>query len=213
ATRALAIARNRLGYARLTADEAGVVIALPAEAGQVVAVGQPVARIARLGEREAVVAIPEHKLDLARAAAARVALWADGSRTYPAVLREIAPQADGATRTFEARFSIPDADDAVSLGMSARVILTPDPTSRVVRLPAAAVISQGRDAMVWVLDPAAGTVARARVEVAAFGQRETLISAGLSSGDLVVTLGAHLLDDGQRVRVVERGVETAGDVR
>src|SRR5439155_8815414 len=87
----LTLARNRLSYCELTADADGVITALPAEAGQVVAEGQVVARLARDGEREAVVSLPENQADAARSARATVTLWAAPGESYPAVLRELSP--------------------------------------------------------------------------------------------------------------------------
>ena len=82
ATRALALAKNQLAYTDLVATEAGVITALPVEVGQVVSAGQLIARVARLDELEAVVSIPESRIDGDRNAAATVTLWADADRVY-----------------------------------------------------------------------------------------------------------------------------------
>ncbi len=94
-----------------------------AEPGQVVALGQSVVRIARHGDKEALVALPETWLTEARKSNARVQLWSDRGRSFTANLRELSPQADPATRTYAARFTIRDADDSVALGMTATVTL------------------------------------------------------------------------------------------
>jgi len=67
----LTLARNRLSYCDLTADADGVIITLPGEAGQVVAEGQVVARLARDGEREAVISLPENQAIAAKRPAPR----------------------------------------------------------------------------------------------------------------------------------------------
>ena len=72
AKRALDLARNQLGYADLKADADGVITATLAEPGQVVAIGQAVARLAHRGEKEAVVALPETWLGEARKSNATV---------------------------------------------------------------------------------------------------------------------------------------------
>src|SRR5215468_8090469 len=125
ARRALDLARNQLTYADLKADADGVITATLAEAGQVVAIGQPVARLAHHGEKEAVVALPETWLAEARKSKALVRLWADRERRFEARLRELSPQADAATRTYAARFTIENADEAVAYGVTATVTLTP----------------------------------------------------------------------------------------
>src|SRR5215475_10054396 len=125
ARRALDMARNQLAYAELKADSDGVITATLAEAGQVVPIGQGVVRLARRGEKEAVIALPETWLEEARHAGASVQLWSDPGHRFAARLRELSPQADGATRTYAARFTIEAADDTVVLGMTATVTLTP----------------------------------------------------------------------------------------
>ena len=69
ARRALDLADNQLAYAQLKVDVDGVITATLAEPGQVVAIGQPVARLAHHGEMEALVALPETWLGEARKAA------------------------------------------------------------------------------------------------------------------------------------------------
>src|SRR5437016_5830976 len=105
ARRALDLARNQLGYGDLKADADGVITATLAEAGQVVAIGQAVARLAHRGEKEAVVALPETWLGEARKSNATVRLWSERDRSFEATLRELSPQADAASRTYAARFT------------------------------------------------------------------------------------------------------------
>jgi RND family efflux transporter MFP subunit len=203
AERALAFARNQVAYTNLRANEAGTITALPVEVGQVVAVGQLVVRLAQLAEREVVVAIPESRLDDARASEATVDLWADDSRHYRAALREFSPQADPVTRTYPARFTIEGADDAVVLGMTATVRLVRKEGRTVVRLPLGAIYSDGSGASVWVIAADDVHLRRTPVEVIEFHQNDVLISSGLSAGERVVALGAQLLDDRATVRIVE----------
>lgn len=204
AERNLAISRNQAGYASLKADQAGVVTQLPVEVGQVVAAGQLVVRLARDGEREAVVAIPESRVAEIRNAHSEVELWASSARRYPARLREISPQADAATRTYMARFSILEADAGVGLGMTATVLAQAVASAQSVRVPASAVLNDGRGPAVWVIDGSGARVIRRPVTVKSFGQNEVTLSAGLSEGERIVTLGVHVLDEGRPVRIVEQ---------
>jgi RND family efflux transporter MFP subunit len=203
AERAVGFARNQVAYTELRANEAGVITALPVEMGQVVAVGQLVVRVARLVEREVVVAVPESRLDDARASKATVELWADDSRHYRATLREFSPQADPVTRTYQARFSIEAADDGVVLGMTATVRLVRKERRLAVRLPLGAVYADGSGASVWVVMPDNTHLRRTPVEVIEFHQNDVLIASGLDGGERVVALGAQLLDENKPIRVVE----------
>jgi RND family efflux transporter MFP subunit len=202
ARRALDLARNQLAYADLKSDADGVVTATLAEPGQVVAVGQPVARLAHRGEKEAVVALPETWLGEAQEARATVRLWSDRDRSFHARLRELSPQADPATRTFAARFTILDADDTVAFGMTATVTLTRERETPVARLPLAAVLNRGTGPTVFVVDRTGALTVRP-VTVAAFTADSALITGGVNDGDRIVTLGVQTLEAGLRVRTVE----------
>jgi RND family efflux transporter MFP subunit len=202
ARRSLDIARNQLAYADLKADADGVITATRAEPGQVVAVGQAVVQLAHRGEKEAVVALPETWLGEVRQAKAAVRLWSDGDRTYQARLRELSPQADTATRTYAARFTIPDADDAVAYGMTATVTLSRPGEETVARLPLSAVLNRGKGAAVFVVDDAGALVLR-NVTVSSFNGEVAYVTEGISNGDRVVTLGVQKLEAGLKVRAIE----------
>lgn len=203
ATRALSLAKNQLAYTNLIATEAGVITALPVEVGQVVSAGQLIARLARLDELEAVVSIPESRIDGDRDAAATVTLWADADRAYPAKLREISPQADPATRTYQARYSLLKPDAAIALGKTATVHLASPGTGERAKLPLAAVFKDQGQPSVWLIDEANGRLIKKSVEVSAWTETSAIISGGLAAGQKVVAAGVHKLDAGTPVRIVE----------
>lgn len=203
ARRALDLARNQLDYSDLKADADGVITATLAESGQVVALGQAVARLARDGEKEAVVALPETWLAEARKARASVRLWSDKDRSFNATLRELSPQADTATRTYAARFTIKDADDTVAFGMTATVTLANPGEERVAKVPLAAILNRGAGPSVFVVDDSSALVARP-VQVASFTEESALVTGGIRDGEKVVTLGVQKLEAGRKVRAVEQ---------
>src|SRR6478752_2953723 len=84
AERSVELTKNSLSYATLVADTRGVVTATLIEPGQVVAAGQSAIRVARLGEKEAVVAIPETLLGRAKTGLATVSLWSDANKKLAA---------------------------------------------------------------------------------------------------------------------------------
>src|SRR3954470_15542289 len=201
AERSVDLTRNSLSYATLVADAKGVVTATLIEPGQVVGSGQTAVRIARVTEKEAVVAIPETLLARARDGAAWVTLWSEPDKKYAAKLREIAPSADPATRTYTAKFSLPEADEKVSLGMTATLTLSDRDTGRVARLPLSALFSQGGDPSLYVVDNA-GEVTLKPVAVKAYESSDVVITSGVDEGAKVVVLGVQKLDPSQKVRVV-----------
>ncbi|MBX9926838.1 MAG: efflux RND transporter periplasmic adaptor subunit [Hyphomicrobiaceae bacterium] len=211
AERNFEIARNQLGYARLEATAAGVVTALSVETGQVIAAGQTVARVAQLGELDVAVGVPEHMAASVQTAAAEASVWngAAGQRITVA-LRELSPEADRVGRMYQARFALPQGA-AFELGRTATVHLSAPGVAtgqgpvagRVVKLPLSAVMNDGRAAHVYVLDGET-RVKRKAVTIASLGATQAVIAAGLETGERVVTMGVHRLDEGQPVRVVEQ---------
>jgi multidrug efflux pump subunit AcrA (membrane-fusion protein) len=182
AERSVELTNNSLSYATLVADSRGVVTATLIDSGQVVASGQTAVRVARFAEKEAVVAIPEN-------------------RKYTARLREVAPSADPATRTYLAKFSLPDAGDNVSLGMTATLTLADSQTERVARLPLSSLYSQGGDPSLYTVDDK-GEVALKPVSVKSYESNCVVISGGVDEGAKIVVLGVQKLDPTQKVRVV-----------
>jgi RND family efflux transporter MFP subunit len=201
AKRSLDLARNQLAYAELKADADGVITATLAEPGQVVALGQGVVRLARDGAKEALVALPETWLGEARKSQATVRLWTDQGKSFAAHLRELSPQADAATRTYAARFSIEDADDSVAFGMTTTVTLSRASDERRARLPLSAILNRGQGASVYLVD-ASGTLVLRPVTVASFTEDTAVVTSGISNGDKIVTLGVQKLAAGAKVRVV-----------
>src|ERR1700754_2833731 len=201
AERSVDLTKNSLSYATLAADARGVVTATLIEPGQVVAAGQTAIRVARFAEKEAVVAIPETLVGRAKEGVATVTLWSEPDKKYAAKLREIAPSADPATRTYLAKFSLPDAGESVSLGMTATLTLADPATTRVARLPLSALFSEGGDPSLYIVDDTV-EVALKPVAVKSYESNCVVISGGVDEGAKVVALGVQKLDPAQKVRVV-----------
>src|SRR5580704_10752549 len=201
AERSVDLTRNSLSYATLAADTRGVVTATLIEPGQVVASGQTAIRVARFAEKEAVVAIPETLVERAKTGSASVTLWSEPNRKYIAKLREISPSADPATRTYLAKFSLPDVGDNVELGMTATLTLCDGKTARVARLPLSALYDAGDKPSFFVVDDA-GNITLKPVTIKAYESNDVVITDGVDEGAKVVALGVQKLDPSQKVRVV-----------
>ena len=200
----LSLSRNQLGYTSLTADQDGVITAVMGDAGQVVSAGQPVVRLARLGEKEVLISIPETRLSATRAAKeVAIRMWADPTRTYTGRLRELSPIADAGTHTFAARISVTNAGPEVALGMTANVLF-PGTANQALRnsilLPLSALYRQTDQTAVWVVDPKTSQVALKPVSVAQYRENGVEIAEGIAVGDTVVTAGVNKLVAGQIVR-------------
>jgi RND family efflux transporter MFP subunit len=195
------LARNAQSYAELKAEADGIVLAANAEAGQVVTAGQSIVRLARDGDREAQVAVPERDIEDLAKARAEAALWTDPSQMRQAVLRELSPNADPTTRTFQARFSLPDLAPDAPLGMTVTLNLKPAEETRLARVPLSAILNEGKGAEVFVVN-GNGELRRRAIEIRSLEARDALVAGGLSEGDQIVILGIHTLKPGQRVRAV-----------
>jgi multidrug efflux system membrane fusion protein len=204
---------NQADYTTLVADVDGVVTAIDAEVGQVVQAGTPVVRVARTAEKEVVIGIPENKVDkvdaLRQSADVVVRLWADAEQTIPGKIREIAPMADAATRTYTVKVALPARVDA-RLGMSATVELaTGAATTGGLRVPLSALVNNKGTSSVWIVEN--GAVKLVPVQVAGQVDNDVLVSGAVRAGQNVVTAGVNLLKPGQKVRILTADVARRAD--
>lgn len=191
------ISGNQAAYGTLSAEFPAVVTAVLADAGQVVGAGQAVFRLARPEEKEVAIAVAESRLaELKAATALSVGLWANPDLRLRGELRELAPAADPATRTYAARIRLLDAPPEVRLGMTARVFLDAAGEAALL-VPLAAVVDQGSGPLVWVV--AAGKANPRPIRLSRFQEDGAVVSAGLQAGELVVVAGAARLVAGQAV--------------
>jgi RND family efflux transporter MFP subunit len=197
----LKVAKDNARYTTLVASGDGVVTAVLAEPGQVLSQGQAVFRIARLGEMEAVADVPEQ--DVARLSSAHltISLWALPGVAIDGKLRELAPSADAATRTYRAKIMLNSPPPGVQLGMTATVNASREEAGSAALLPMTSLTKEGTTPAVWVLNDAKDGLALRPVTIAAYVGDLVAIAGGLKEGEFVVTAGVHKLDAGQKVRV------------
>ena len=199
----LKAAEDRVSYTKLTADAAGVVTATAAEPGEVVQAGQVVVRVALSGGRDAVFDVPGELLRSAPSDPQITVSLTDAPNVkVTGQVREISPQADAITGTFEVRVGLNDPPAEMRLGsiVAGRVKLDPTP---VIEIPASALTESDRRPAVWVVDPSKLTVALRNVDLQRQNASTVAVSNGLDSGDIVVTAGVQALHPGQKVRLLE----------
>jgi RND family efflux transporter MFP subunit len=164
----------------------------------VVGAGQAIVRIARDGAREIAIAVPESRLSAIKVGSgATVELWT--GQAYAGRVREIAPAADAATRTFAVRVTLIDAPAGLPLGLSATVRFA-GATAAETTVPLAAILQQGDKPAVWVIG-ADGTVSQRVIEVARYGDTGAVVRSGLQGGETIVAAGAFKLSAGEKVQV------------
>jgi len=192
------VAENQATYSVLVADADGTVTQTLGEPGQVVSAGQAVVRLAQSGPREAVVALPE-TMRPAIGSLAEASLYGSEGRRYTAHLRQLSDSADVQTRTYEARYVLDGEAAAAPLGATVTIRLASQDSQPEVQVPLGAVLDDGRTTGVWVFDSATSTVRLQPIKLLRVTS-ETAVISGSSSGDQIVSLGAHLLHEGARVR-------------
>jgi RND family efflux transporter MFP subunit len=195
------VAKDEGDYSLLVADADGTVVQTLAEPGQVVAAGQAVIKLAHAGPREAAVYLPE-TIRPALGATARATVYAK-TVSVEATLRQLSDAADPATRTFEARYVLGGADAKAPLGATVTVQLPNQENAGSLQVPIAAITDRGKGLGVWVLNEKSSTVSFRPVKVLRMGEENVTISDGVKQGDQIIALGAHLLSDGQHVRVAD----------
>jgi RND family efflux transporter MFP subunit len=194
---------NQAEYTHLVADVSGVVTAVDAEVGQVVAAGTPVLRIAQDGPRDVVFSVPEDKVQaLPVGSAAQVTLWAS-QRSLNGTVREVAASADPVTRTYSVKLGL-DAKEALPLGATVSVSVSPLAHAQaVLKLPTSALLRDGNSSAVWVLDAPSMTVQLQPIEIATADGNAVIVRSGLTPGMQVVVAGVHVLQPGQKVMVYQ----------
>lgn len=193
---------NQARYSTLVADVSGVVTAVEAEPGAVLAAGATVLRVAQDGPRDVVFAVPEDQAAAIRslqdrAGALQVRMWGDGAAPLPATVREVAAAADPTTRTFVVKADI--GKTAARLGQTATVSIALPVVPGVVKLPLTAVFEQQGKSSVWLLDTASMTVRAQAIQVAGAEGNWVIVAGGLAPGQQIVSAGVHVLTAGQKV--------------
>ena len=198
------VARNETSYAVLFADADGVVVETLAEPGQVVDAGQVVVRVARAGRREAIIELPE-TLRPAIGSTGRATLYGSGL-TGSAKLRQLSDAANRQTRTFEARYvlegRLADAPLGSTIVVQIPAIQISDGQSGpALQVPIGAIFDPGKGPGVWLVEGEAPRVTWRAVQIARLSDEAASVVGKLKAGDRVVALGAHLLHEGEPVRL------------
>lgn len=196
------IAQDQLSYTVLFADAPGVVTATGAEPGEVVRAGQMIVNVARQGGRDAVFDVSEQLIRTGpRDPVVQIALTNDPSVRATGRVREVSPQADPATRTFQVKVGIIDPPPSMELGSTVTGSIKLSAPPGVTVPPSALTEANGRPA-VWVIDAQSETVSLRNVDVSRYGPADVVVSQGLVAGEIVVTAGVQTLHPGQKVRLL-----------
>ncbi|CAN7474416.1 efflux RND transporter periplasmic adaptor subunit [Neorhizobium tomejilense] len=209
---ALDQARNQVAYTELKSDQNGIVTAVSADIGQVVASGTPVLSVAVEGSKEVQIAVPE--MDVAQfkpGKTVKARFWSATDLVLDGKVREVAGSADAQSRTFAVRVSLPD-DPRVLLGMTATIEAGEDNAVATYAVPLAALSKKDGQSVVWIVDRGKGTVSSRAVKVADFSDDGVRVAEGIAKGDLVVSAGTQFMKEDMKVKLPEAIASRFGSV-
>jgi membrane fusion protein, multidrug efflux system len=199
------IAEDRLDYTVLRADSACAVTATGADSGEVVKAGQTIVQLAGMAKLDAVFDIPEQLIRTGPRDPVVVLALSDASQVQATgYVRQVAPQADSNTRTFQVKVGINNPPEGMKLGstVTGRIKLA---APAGVAVPASALTEGNGHPAVWLVDRQTETVSLRPVDVLRYDAAGVVISRGLEKGDVVVTAGVQMLRPGQKVRLLGDG--------
>lgn len=198
----LKIAHDLVSFTELKADAPGVITATGPGAGEVVQAGQMMLRLARQDGRDAVFDVSSQIIRSAEGdAPIAVNLTDDPKITAIGRVREVAPQANPVTRTFEVRVGLTDPPPAMRLGATVTGRIETD-GSPIIEIPATALTRINQQPAVWVVDTSNHTVSTRNVDILHFDQANVAVSQGLDVGEIIVTAGVQALHPGQKIRLL-----------
>ncbi len=203
ATAMLKNAKDQVSFTELRADAEGVVTAVSAEPGEVVQAGQRIIQLARQGGRDAVFDVPAQVIRSAPAdPLITVFLTDDPAVKADGRVREVAPQADPVTRTFEVKVGLSSPPPEMRLGATVTGRMQVE-GGESIEIPATALTQLNNEPAVWIVDPDAMTVTLRNIKVLRFDPASVVVSEGLEPGEIVVTAGVQALHPGQQVRLLK----------
>lgn len=194
---ALREARTMLGYVNVTAPFDGVVSRRLAEVGDLAAPGKPLLEIEDRGELRFEADVPEALIGMVNAGDTIEVTIPTLDKTFPAIVGEVSPTADAASRTFLVKLDLPASPD-LRAGQFGRAAV-PVGEAKSLRIPAAAILRRGQMEIVFVNDNG-----KARLRLVRTGKSfpdGVEILSGLSEGDSVILTNPAGLVDGQSLEV------------
>jgi RND family efflux transporter MFP subunit len=196
-------AEEIFGYTRLRADAAGVVIATGAEAGEVVRAGQMIVRIAQSNGVDAVFDVPAALIrDVPPNPEISIALSDDPRVRTFGLVREVSPQADPVTRSYQVKVELTEPPAEMRLGATVTGKTHMRATGGI-ELPATALTLADDRPAVWVVDPRSYEVSLRPIQLLRQDSERIVVADGLNGGELVVTAGVHALRPDLKVRLLE----------
>jgi len=197
---ALALARERLGKARVHAPLSGSVKEKRVTAGDYVRNGTPLLLIIQTNPLKLLFSVAEKDVGSLRVGQeVRFTVDAFPGHAFPGTVRTVYPHVDERTRTLQVEAVIPNPAQALKPGLFARVTLYSGPAREQVVTPVTSLLYEGQKTKVFLVQQD-----RARERFVKVGRKygEVMeVLEGLAAGEAVVVVGQNNLTDGMKVHV------------
>lgn len=135
---------------------------------------------------------------------ARIFVDAYPDKTFEGTVENISPVVAGTSRTATVRVRVENPEGFLLPGMFSRVKILIYSKKNSIVVPTEAVLGKKDEAYVFVIDGETNTAVKKSVKVGYQREDYTQIDSGLSDGDLVVTHGYEKLEDGSKVKILEK---------
>lgn len=177
----------------------GIIYERSAAIGALVSASEPLYRIARQGEIEVQISVPEADLtSLTRGQQVTIKLTGH-SEEISGTLRLITPKVDNATRTANARISLPKGvSTAIGLFAEARIITG---EQQGITLPASALQQDSQGSYVWQLDEKQKAV-RLPIKVILRNDVDMIIE-DIPTGSVIVARAGSFIKEGDHVNIAK----------
>jgi len=200
----VALAKARLGKARIVAPLSGMIGLRTVSVGAYVSPGQHIVGLADIDPIKVDFRVPELALTSLRTGQpVRVSVDALPGQTFDGEVYVIDPIIDANGRAIRLRARIANPDGKLSPGLFARVQIVIARRENALLIPESAVFADNQVRFVYrVVD---GRAVRTKVDLGQRRPGEVEVRGGLESGAVVVTAGHQQLREGSRVTIAKPG--------
>jgi RND family efflux transporter MFP subunit len=203
----------RLARTKIRAPVAGIFDEKYAEVGEMALPGTRIARIVASRQVKVTGGVPErYSLDVRPGSRAEVTFDVLPGERFTGRIRYVGAAVDAVNRTVPIELVLDNPGGKMKPRMVANVQVARAALTDVVVVPQQVVLRTEDGFEVFVVaDEGGGPVARRRpVTVGPGADNRVVITGGLAAGDVLITLGHQLVDDGSRVRIVNPDAPAAG---
>ncbi|MCC7110793.1 MAG: efflux RND transporter periplasmic adaptor subunit [Deltaproteobacteria bacterium] len=205
-----ALARSTVEDARIVSPIDGVLARRMVDVGESVGPGMVAFSVIDVSRLRVMFGVPAHRvgeMSLGR----KLPVYVEGvtGEAVVGTITKVQPVADPVMRSFSVEISLPNADGLLRPGMVASIAAGKEDSGSALLIPLESVVRSAKSSAgakdgfaVWVVPPGADAVTQRPLELGDLYGNEVRVHQGLAAGDRVVTRGAQLLREGEKVRVL-----------